>query len=325
MNQKAMTTNDDKKAIDAIRGQLWQPDFKAALKDVIPATAAKYLTPERIIRVVTQAASRSEMLLKCTPISLLRAVMALVELGLEPGGQLGQAYLVPFRNNSNGGAYEVTPIIGYRGYLELFRRSGERQAIIAHEICEHDDFDFQLGDNPQIHHKPTLDDRGETIGAYCIAQFTNEGVHREIMGKGDIEDIRARSPSQRKGLAGPWKTDYKMMARKTVIRRAARYWPLATEEMQRGVNLDNAVDSGEWEKSLAGASTQKDQMWLDSPNIPAAAALEGTDASFELPPHDENGEVLPAKEAAQVEKRETPQQRTLRMAKEYGLKEGEGE
>jgi recombination protein RecT len=208
-----------------------------ALQDAVPVTARAYLTPERIVRIVTTAASRTPQLLQCNPQSLLRAVVDLVQVGLEPGGPLGHAYLVPYKD-------QVTPIIGYKGYLELARRSGVK-SISANIIYENDRFEIEYGDSPKVRHTPCMKgDRGEPIGAYCVAKIGDER-HVEYMSVGEIEAIRNRSAA---GKSGPWKTDWGQMARKTVIRRARHYWPMSVEmkELWNAASLEDRVDTGKW-------------------------------------------------------------------------------
>ena len=76
------------------------------------------------MRVAVNCVAKTPALQKCSPTSLLRSVMFAAEVGLEPGGALGHMYLVPFGN-------DVTPIIGYRGLLELARRTGQVREVRA--------------------------------------------------------------------------------------------------------------------------------------------------------------------------------------------------
>jgi len=77
--------------------------------DALPVTARKFLTPERVVQVSCTAIAKSPLLLECSPMSIMKSVMDCVQVGLEPGGPLGHAYLVPFYNKKVGGK-EATPI-----------------------------------------------------------------------------------------------------------------------------------------------------------------------------------------------------------------------
>src|SRR4051812_42731484 len=90
---------------------------KQAMAMVLP----KHLTPERLIKIALVAVSKSPKLMDCTHESVLQSVMTAAQLGLECGGALGAAYLVPFKRNKKDdqGRWhswtECTLIIGYRG------------------------------------------------------------------------------------------------------------------------------------------------------------------------------------------------------------------
>lgn len=238
-----------KQALDLFRGDLnnLATHFQAAL----PVTARKYLTPDRISRVVLNALSRSEQLIKCTRPSVLLAVMDCVQVGLEPGGPLGHAYLVPFRNNKTG-KHEATPIIGYKGYVTLAMRSGLfRAPPYANLVYEADRFELDLGGGEApIHtfdHRIATSDRGEVLGAYCVAKFAAGGVHCEYMSRDQIDAIKSRSKSAKASFS-PWHTDEAQMQRKTVIRRAKNYWPISGElavPIAGAFEIDARADDGD--------------------------------------------------------------------------------
>src|SRR6185436_81681 len=101
--------------------------------------------PDRIARIALTEVRRVPKLAACTPASFLGAVMTCAQLGLEPG-LLGEVYLIPRRN-------EVTMIIGVRGLIKMATRSGEVLSVDASEVYEGDEFDYELGTAPTVHHK----------------------------------------------------------------------------------------------------------------------------------------------------------------------------
>ncbi len=55
--------------------------------------------------------------------------------------------------------------------LKRYRNSGELASISAQVAYSNDMFDYQLGDDEQIIHKPLLGgERGTPIAVYCIAK-----------------------------------------------------------------------------------------------------------------------------------------------------------
>jgi recombination protein RecT len=240
------------KALEIYQGDL--DKFAAFFQAALPVTARKYLTPDRVVRTVLNAISRNDRLLQCTRPSILSAVMDCCQLGLEVGAGLGHAYLVPFKNGKLTRAqgrdvYEAIPIIGYKGYIALSQRSGlfagPPFVNLVYE-ADLDDFRLDMGSGKAPYHPidvsiPTSK-RGDVVGGYCVARFRDaqdplvEWMHVE-----DIKKIRSRSRAKD---SGPWVSDWVMMARKTVLRRARNYWPMSAE-MAAAAALDDRTDTGE--------------------------------------------------------------------------------
>jgi recombination protein RecT len=109
-----------------------------AVGKAIASSCSKHVTPERLVRVACAAISRQPLLASCTRESLYLALTNCGQLGLEPN-LLGSAYLVPYRNRKTG-QYEAQMIPGYRGLIELARRSGQIKTLQAFEVNEKDDF-----------------------------------------------------------------------------------------------------------------------------------------------------------------------------------------
>src|SRR5262245_29341353 len=84
----------------------------------------RHMSADRMLRVAMTSVQRNPLLLDCTPVSLVGAIIQSSQLGLEPDGELGEAYLIPYRNNKKGGQREVQFQTGYKGLLKLARNSG---------------------------------------------------------------------------------------------------------------------------------------------------------------------------------------------------------
>jgi len=193
---------------------------KAAIARALP----KHLSADRLTRILVTEVRRNPKLAQADPTSLLGAVMQAAQLGLEPG-PLGHAYLVP-RWNGKTKTTDVQLQIGYRGYIDLARRSGQIVSIVAREVCEGDQFDFEYGTDERIVHKPALKGRGDAYAYYGVALLQDGGRVVHVMSREDIDRYRARSQAKD---SGPWQTDYDAMAKKTVIRRMVPWLPLSTE------------------------------------------------------------------------------------------------
>lgn len=216
--------------IASVRALLTQESVKAQLRMVAP----RHLTPDRITRVAMTSIHRTPKLLDCTPESLLGSLLTCTQLGLEPDDAGGRAYLIPY-------ADKATLIIGYRGLMELARRSGEIATLDAQVVHKNDVFEFEYGTNPFLRHKPMLEgDAGPVVAAYAVATTKARAVQFDVMSKADLEAIRGRSRAKNDG---PWVTDTNEMYRKTVVRRLCKYLP-SSPELSRAVSLDEQAELG---------------------------------------------------------------------------------
>lgn len=219
-----------KHQLDARKGE-----FEAALPAHMPA--------ERFMRVVMTAVQQNtDLMTKCDRRSLFTASMKCAQDGLLPDGR--EAALIPFK-----GVVQYLPMIA--GIRKKARNSGEIATWDAQIVCENDDFEFELGDEPFIKHRPSLGDRGKPIAAYSIAVLKTGEKSREVMSIGEINAIRSRS---RAGNSGPWVTDFNEMARKTVARRHSKVLPMSTD-------LDDLVrrDDGLYDMEGAKAAALESQ------------------------------------------------------------------
>ena len=216
---------------------------KAEIAKMLP----KHLNAERLLKVAQIAATTTPAIAKCDVASLVGAIGQCAQMGLEPNTVLGHAYLVPFntkRKDANGNerwVNSVQVIIGYKGLIDLARRSGQIVSIAAHEVCEHDHFDLVYGLDEKLEHRPAMGERGEVIGFYAVAKLKDGGHCFEFMSRLQVEQIMLASQS--KGKYGPWKDNFTEMGRKTVIRRLAKYLPLSIE-FQTAAALDGMAEAG---------------------------------------------------------------------------------
>lgn len=136
-----------------------EPEIKKALPQVI--------TPERFSRMALSALNTTPKLAECSQMSFLGALMNAAQLGLEPNTPLGQAYLIPYRNK---GKLECQFQIGYKGLIDMVYRNDNIQTVQAQCVYENDVFEYELGLEPKLVHKPALKDRGELILVYALCQ-----------------------------------------------------------------------------------------------------------------------------------------------------------
>lgn len=207
------------------------------MKNAIASRMPKHLTADRILKTALTAINKTPKLLDCTRESLMLSIMQAAELGLEPGGALGEGYLVPYGN-------QCQFIPGYRGLISLARRSGQIVSIEAHVVHEKDEFSCTLGLDPTLEHTPAWDeaDPGPLTRVYAVAKLKDGGVQFEVMSRAHIEAIRAKSKA---GKSGPWVDHFEEMARKTVVRRLFKYLPVSVE-LATAMELQAGAETGEF-------------------------------------------------------------------------------
>jgi recombination protein RecT len=235
----------------------------------------KHLDPDRMLRIGLTALSVNNKLTMCTPQSFLGAIVQASQLGLEVNTPLGHAYLIPYGT-------ECQLIIGYYGMMDLARRSGLVRSIYAHAVYEGDTFDWTLGLNPTLNHKPSSDANRSNkplTHVYAVASLENGEKIFVVLTYAEVERFRARSAGG--GKSGPWKADYEPMALKTAVRRLFRWLPRSAD-VARAVAFDEAPESGALQFSAA------------DPEVVKALSAHGIDVDWD----QKTGEVLNAEPGA---------------------------
>lgn len=239
-----MTVTNTNGVITKASGSLASNKTDKSIKDYLMSYQAEFakalpsvLTPERFTRMALTAMTKTPKLAQCTPASFMAAILEAAQLGLEPNTPLGQAYLIPYGNSCQ---FQI----GYKGLIDLAHRSGELKSVEAHEVYENDLFEFELGLEPKLVHKPAMKNRGEIIWYYAVYHLVNGGYGFEVMSREDIEKHAMKYSKTFKN--GPWQTDFDAMAKKTVLKKALKYAPLKSDFV-RGVAVDETSSHIEFE------------------------------------------------------------------------------
>lgn len=230
------------------------------MKGEIARCLPKHLTPERMTRIAMTELRKTPKLQECDPMSFIASIMQASQLGLEPG-VLGSCYLIPFNNKAKG-IVECTFMPGYRGFLDLARRSGQIVSLVARSVYEKDEFGYEFGLKENLTHKPSLTDRGNLVAVYAVAILKDGGHQFDVMSKADVDIIRNQSKSSNNG---PWVTHYEEMAKKTVLRKLFKWLPCSVE-MQKAVALDEQEEAG-LQNIKASASEEFDINFIDDDEI----------------------------------------------------------
>ena len=308
-----------KERVNTLRGLL------DTAKDQFAIALPRHLSVDKLLRMSVTVLAKNEDLLRCSAESVVGAIMECAQLGLYPDNTvLGHAYLVPFNVKVKGTDGQprwikrCQLIPGYRGLLDLCRRSGATQWVDAFPVFEGDNFDYAYGSEPFILHKPALP--GAPITApdgtpvwedppltfvYAIGKLADGDLRFRVMSRRDVEKIRGRSRAADKG---PWVTDYSAMCLKTVLRQWCKYVSMSPE-ITRAVALDELHEVGvdqrlaDYARPMLPASAREEE-GMEFPNGDAldqladafeAAKENGTmeEDAIDITPPEDGGDELP--------------------------------
>jgi len=204
-------------------------------------------------RIALTTMKTSDVLAGCTPASYIQCLMLCAQLGFEPG-PLGYVWFIP-RNvkvNRNGREFkesQVTLVVGYQGWVDLARRSGQIARVECRPVYEGDEFSFCYGTEQHLRHVPSNQPVG-LLGSeynyksksresrnplaktpthvYAYVKLTNGEDAFHVMTWADVLEYRAFGKTR-----GVWDEHPIPMALKTVFLRLKTWLP-------RSITMDQA-------------------------------------------------------------------------------------
>ena len=268
---------------------------------------------QQFVTAIVSAVSSNEKVAACTPKSIISAGLKCVSLGFMPGGDLGDAYLIPYGNT-------CTLQLGYKGLIRLAQRSGQcktiNMGIVQKGQTVHVD---QLTGDVTISGEPEEVD-SPAIGYFAFLRLNGSGFEKtEYMTKQQaiahaaryaktsfdketfkrFEQFRETGEGMTQAEAerlesGVYYSNFDQMAMKTVLRRLLLRWAPMSLQYQQMLEEDEKAERGDIASDLnidfAGQQNAK----------PEPAPKE------EVIVQDETMEKPVAKKARAAKKVETP-------------------
>lgn len=228
--------------------------FNAALSD-------QSITWQKEMQFAIQAFQKNEYLAKtamANPVSAQNAIINLAAIGitLNPAAKL--AYLVP-RDGM------VCLDVSYMGLLHLAQSTGAIKWGQCKLVHQGDTYESNGLDAAPTHKYNAFGDRGPVVGGYCTVKTADGDYLTEEMSLAEIKAVEASS----KAKNGPWKNWWDEMARKTIVKRASKYWP-RVDRLDAAINHLN-TDGGEG----IAESPEPEQIVNVDDAIMAAVAKQG--------------------------------------------------
>lgn len=211
--------------------------------------------------------------------SVVNAVTNIAAIGISLNPAKKQAYLVPRKG-------KICLDISYMGLIDLAVQAGSILWAQADLVYASDAFTLNGFDRPPTHsYNPFSRERGELVGAYVVVKTPSGDYLTDCMSREEIDTIKNRSESVKAGKSSPWDTDYGEMAKKTVVKRAYKYWP-------KSDRLDQAIHHLNTEGGEGLASAQPARVAAIDPQ-PIIEGLRQTKTIDELKAYwaEQNGRL----------------------------------
>lgn len=199
------------------------------------------------INNLTAVVANDTKLQACEPVTLMYAALKATALRLPLDPNLGQAYIIPYKNNRERKT-EAQFQIGWKGFIQLAIRSGQFQAINTTDIREGElqGYNLMTGE-VQVQAVPDRENK-PVVGYLAYFKLTNGFAKSLYMTAEEIEQHATRYSQSYRGKfkdSSLWATDKDAMAKKTVLKLLLnRYAPLSVD-MQTAVQADQSVLRGD--------------------------------------------------------------------------------
>lgn len=244
-----------------------KPKFSVAIQTdayqkLINNTLGDQDRARRFIASISSAVAINSDLQECDAGTVLSGALLGEALNLSPSPQLGQYYLIPFKDKVKGKV--ATFILGYKGYIQLAIRSGNYKKINVVEIKDGELEEFNLM-TEEIKVNLIQDDEQRenttTIGYYAMFEYLN-GFKKAIYWSKNkmINHADKYAPAfSKKGyellLAGKvkqddmwkysshWYKNFDDMAKKTMLRQLISKWGVMSIEMREAFEKDETIQN----------------------------------------------------------------------------------
>lgn len=216
-------------------------------KMVLPDLLKKHnIEPAQFVQIVLSELKKSEKLQAAfqeNPSSMFASILAGAEIGLIPSDMLGEFYLIPRKID---GKMTVTPLIGYKGLVNVILRSGEVTKVHTECVFEGDEFEPIYGLEPNIIHKPNFEKprNSKTLKfVYAVAKLRSGDYQFTVLSKADIIKITSLSRYNNALYFNDEKDPNMWMVRKTALIQLSKMLPKDFYG-KKAVEMDNQLEGG---------------------------------------------------------------------------------
>ena len=188
------------------------------------------------------AVKKNPELLKCTPQSLYGSILYFAEIGLPFNTPEQFGYILPYKQK---GVMEATPIIGYKGLIEIAYRNPKMKSLRIQAVYDNDDFDYEYGTEEYIKHRPTHSNRGALKAVYAIAKMDGIDPMFVVVHKDELIKIQklAKSGGSEYSAYNNGLDVFNVMQSKVALKLLFKTLPKTDNEILiKTLELDNKFD-----------------------------------------------------------------------------------
>ena len=255
----------------------------------------------RFISSIVSAVNNNTMLQECTNSSILSGALLGESLNLSPSPQLGQYYLVPFKDK-NKGTTLAQFVLGYKGYLQLAIRSGQYKKINVLSIKEGELVRYDpLNEEIEVNLIEDEEEREKapTIGYYAMFEYVNGFKKAMYWSRAKMEAHALKysagyAADKRKGNQYTfWSKDFDGMAYKTMLRQLISKWGIMSIDLVTAIDADMAIVNEDGSKSYVEVEEEVNNYTENEPEkIIDGEVVESTEkATEEKEESGDNGNV----------------------------------
>lgn len=251
-----------------------RPKFSAMVategyQNMIRTTLQDPKRAQRFVAAITSAVANNPALQECDPATVLSGALLGESLGLSPSPQLGQYYLVPFKNSKKG-CTDAQFQLGYKGYIQLALRSGNYKrlnviAVKAGELVHYDPLNEEV--DLALIQDDAQREAAATVGYLAMFEYLN-GFRKTIYWSREKMERHALRYS--KGYAAKkcytfWEKDFDAMAYKTMLRQLLSKWGMLSVDLQRAFEADVVAEQEDGVLTVANAPEEPEQASIPTP------------------------------------------------------------
>lgn len=221
-----------------------------------------------------ELATSDESLLQCNPNALMAEALKAASLHLPLNKQLGQCYILPFKNH---GVMTPTLVVGTKGYLQLAMRTGKYETINSDVVYEGElkGYDKVTGNldlsgirtsNVPIGYFAYMKMKNGfskllymSLDEVCLyaKQYSPTVKFNDKLTSDGLKQLALNQAAKGVSDGVGWKSNFESMALKTVLRRLLSKWGELSIENNDILNIDEAPS----------AEQQRDEEFVEAKQV----------------------------------------------------------